>query len=284
MSTQKPLRKAIFPVAGMGTRFLPATKSVPKEMLTVVDRPVIDYAVREAVEAGCDTLIFITGRSKQAIANYFDRNPELEAELEAKQKKEALEIVRNIIPSHVNCIYIRQAEPLGLGHAVHCGAPLVHPEEHVAILLPDDLIDGYQKGCLQQMNEVYQRTGHSVIALEQVSWDDVHQYGVVKPKDEHVMPLELEGIVEKPKREDAPSNWTVVGRYILSGKIMQLLEKTPRGAGGEIQLTDGISELLKTDAILGMPFSGKRFDCGSKAGFLEANLHFGLGLLKRGGS
>ena len=284
MSTTKPLRKAIFPVAGMGTRFLPATKSVPKEMLTVVDRPVIDYAVREAVEAGCDTLIFITGRSKQAIANYFDRNPELEAELEAKQKKEALEIVRNIIPSHVNCIYIRQAEPLGLGHAVHCGAPLVHPEEHVAILLPDDLIDGYQKGCLQQMNEVYQRTGHSVIALEQVSWDDVHQYGVVKPKDEHVMPLELEGIVEKPKREDAPSNWTVVGRYILSGKIMQLLEKTQRGAGGEIQLTDGISELLKTDAILGMPFSGKRFDCGSKAGFLEANLHFGLGLLKRGGS
>ena len=283
MSTQKPLRKAIFPVAGMGTRFLPATKSVPKEMLTVVDRPVIDYAVREAVEAGCDTLIFITGRSKQAIANYFDRNPELEAELEAKQKKEALEIVRNIIPSHVNCIYIRQAEPLGLGHAVYCGAPLVHPEEHVAILLPDDLIDGHQKGCLQQMNEVYQRTGHSVIALEQVSWDDVHQYGVVKPKDEHVMPLELEGIVEKPKREDAPSNWTVVGRYILSGKIMQLLEKTQRGAGGEIQLTDGISELLKTDAILGMPFSGKRFDCGSKAGFLEANLHFGLGLLKRGG-
>ena len=283
MSTTKPLRKAIFPVAGMGTRFLPATKSVPKEMLTVVDRPVIDYAVREAVEAGRDTLIFITGRSKQAIANYFDRNPELEAELEAKQKKEALEIVRNIIPSHVNCIYIRQAEPLGLGHAVHCGAPFVHPEEHVAILLPDDLIDGYQKGCLQQMNEVYQRTGHSVIALEQVSWDDVHQYGVVKPKDEHVMPLELEGIVEKPKREDAPSNWTVVGRYILSGKIMQLLEKTQRGAGGEIQLTDGISELLKTDAILGMPFSGKRFDCGSKAGFLEANLHFGLGLLKRGG-
>ena len=283
MSTQKPLRKAIFPVAGMGTCFLPATKSVPKEMLTVVDRPVIDYAVREAVEAGCDTLIFITGRSKQAIANYFDRNPELEAELEAKQKKEALEIVRNIIPSHVNCIYIRQAEPLGLGHAVHCGAPLVHPEEHVAILLPDDLIDGYQKGCLQQMNEVYQRTGHSVIALEQVSWDDVHQYGVVKPKDEHVMPLELEGIVEKPKREDAPSNWTVVGRYILSGKIMQLLEKTPRGAGGEIQLTDGISELLKSETILGMPFSGKRFDCGSKAGFLEANLHFGLGLLKRGG-
>ena len=138
----KPLRKAIFPVAGMGTRFLPATKSVPKEMLTVVDRPVIDYAVREAVEAGCDTLIFITGRSKQAIANYFDRSPELEKELEEKNKTEALEIVRNIIPSHVNCIYIRQAEPLGLGHAVHCGSPLVHPDEYFAVLLPDDLIDG----------------------------------------------------------------------------------------------------------------------------------------------
>ena len=283
MSMVKPLRKAIFPVAGMGTRFLPATKSVPKEMLTVVDRPVIDYAVREAVEAGCDTLIFITGRSKQAIANYFDRNPELEAELEAKQKKEALEIVRNIIPSHVNCIYIRQAEPLGLGHAVYCGAPLVHLEEHFAVLLPDDLIDGHQRGCLQQMNEVYQRTGNSVIALEQVAWDDVHQYGVVKPKNEQIMPLELEAIVEKPKREDAPSNWTVVGRYILSGQIMKLLETTPRGAGGEIQLTDGISELLKSETILGMPFSGKRFDCGSKAGFLEANLHFGLGLLRRGG-
>ncbi len=279
----KPLRKAIFPVAGMGTRFLPATKSVPKEMLTVVDRPVIDYAVREAVEAGCDTLIFITGRSKQAIANYFDRSPELENELEEKNKLEALEIVRNIIPSHVNCIYIRQSEPLGLGHAVHCGAPLIHPDEYFAVLLPDDLIDGHQNGALKQMNEVHERTGNSVIALEQVSWDEVHQYGVIVPKDDKQIPLELAGIVEKPKREDAPSNWTVVGRYILHGKIMQLLENIPRGAGGEIQLTDGISELLKSETILGLPFSGRRFDCGSKAGFLEANLHFGLDLLKRGG-
>lgn len=278
----KPLRKAIFPVAGLGTRFLPATKSVPKEMLTVVDRPVIDYAVREAVEAGCDTLIFVTGRSKQAIANYFDRSPELENELAEKNKLAALEIVRNIIPSHVNCIYIRQSEPLGLGHAVHCGAPLIQPDEHFAVLLPDDLIDGHQKGALQQLNEVHMRTGHSVIALEQVSWDDVHQYGVVAPKNELQVPLELAGIVEKPKREDAPSNWTVVGRYILDGKIMKLLENTQRGAGGEIQLTDGISALLATETVLGVPFSGKRFDCGSKSGFLEANLHFGLGLLKRG--
>ena len=167
-------------------------------------------------------------------------------------------------------------------HAVHCGAPLISPDEHFAILLPDDLIDGHQKGCLQQMNEVYQRTGNSVIALEQVAWENVHQYGVVKPKNDHTMPLEIEGVVEKPKREDAPSNWTVVGRYILSGKIMGLLENTPRGAGGEVQLTDGISALLQSEDILGMPFSGKRFDCGSKAGFLEANLHFGLDILRRG--
>lgn len=201
----KPLRKAIFPVAGMGTRFLPATKSVPKEMLTVVIRPVIDYAVREAVEAGCDTFDFHLGRSKQAIANYFDRSPELEKRVEEKTKRSrSKEIVRNIIPSHVNCIYIRQAEPLGLGHAVHCGSPLVHPDEYFAVLLPDDLIDGYQKGALQQMNEVHERTGSSVIALEQVSWDEVSQYGVVAPKNEHQIPIELAGIVEKPKRERCP--------------------------------------------------------------------------------
>lgn len=282
-TTVKPLRKAIFPVAGLGTRFLPATKSVPKEMLTVVDRPIIDYAVREAVEAGCDTLIFVTGRAKQAIANYFDRSPELEAELEAKGKIEALEIVKNIVPSHVNCIYIRQSEPLGLGHAVYCGAPLIQPDEHFAVLLPDDLIDGHQKGALQQMNEVYQRTGNNVIALEQVAWEEVSSYGVIAPKNDNQVPIELAGIVEKPKREDAPSNWTVVGRYILSGAVMKKLETVQRGAGGEIQLTDAIDALLADETVLGVPFSGKRFDCGSKAGFLEANLHFGLSLLQRGG-
>lgn len=278
------MRKAIFPVAGLGTRFLPATKSVPKEMLTVVDRPVIDYAVREAIEAGCDTLIFVTGRSKQAIANYFDRNPELESELEAKNKTEALEIVRNIVPSHVNCIYIRQSEPLGLGHAVHCGEPLIRPDEHFAVILPDDLIDGHTTGCMQQMMNVYKRTQSSVIALEQVEWDSVHQYGVVsfEQATEENGPMVLSGIVEKPKREDAPSNWTVVGRYILHGKIMQLLKDTPRGAGGEIQLTDAISMLLASEKVVGMPFIGERFDCGNKAGFLEANMHFGLNMLKKG--
>ena len=273
------MRKAIFPVAGLGTRFLPATKSVPKEMLTVVDRPVIDYAVREAIEAGCDTLVFVTGRAKRAIADYFDRNPELENELEAKNKQAALEIVRNIIPSHVNCVYVRQSEPLGLGHAVHCGAPLIHPDEYFAVLLPDDLIDGHQHGCLKQLMDVHTRENCSVVALERVSWDDVHNYGVIQPKYNDRTPIELSGIVEKPKREDAPSNWTVVGRYILSGKIMSLLETTARGTGGEIQLTDGIAELLKTEKIMGVPFSGKRFDCGNKKGFLEANMHFGLSML-----
>jgi UTP--glucose-1-phosphate uridylyltransferase len=275
------MRKAIFPVAGLGTRFLPATKSVPKEMLTVVDRPVIDYAVREAIEAGCDTLIFVTGRAKRAIADYFDRNPELENELEAKNKQEALEIVRNIIPSHVSCVYVRQSEPLGLGHAVHCGAPLIHPDEYFAVLLPDDLIDGHPHGCLKQLMDVHYREQSSVLALEQVSWDDVQNYGVIKPQDGNRTPFEIVGIVEKPNKEDAPSNWTVVGRYILNGKIMSLLETTARGAGGEIQLTDGIAELLKTEKVMGMPFSGKRFDCGNKRGFLEANMHFGLGLLNK---
>lgn len=276
------VRKAIFPVAGLGTRFLPATKSVPKEMLTVVDRPIIDYAVREAVEAGIDTLIFITSRSKQAISNYFDRNPELEAELEAKGKNEALEIVRNVIPPHVNCVYINQPQPLGLGHAVHCAARLIHPDEHFAVLLPDDLIDGRGKGCLTQMLEVHEKTGGSVIALEQVAWENVHQYGVIKPKGGDTRVVELESIVEKPKREDAPSNLSVVGRYILSGKIMDILGNVQSGVGGEIQLTDGISQLLESDPIYGLPFTGKRFDCGSKAGFLEANLHFGLNIIRRG--
>lgn len=274
------IQKAIFPVAGMGTRFLPATKAVPKEMLTVVDRPVIDYAVREAIEAGCETLIFITGRSKRAIADYFDRNPELERELEDKQKLEALEIVRNIIPSHVQCIYVRQSEPLGLGHAVHCAAPLIQPDEFFAVVLPDDLIDGYTHGALKQMAMAHEREKASVLALEQVKWDDVEKYGVVRPVNENHRPMEIAGIIEKPSRADAPSNWTVVGRYILHGSIMKMLENTPRGSGGEWQLTDGIAELLTQQRVLGVPFSGKRFDCGNKVGFLEANLHFGIRFLR----
>ena len=275
------IQKAIFPVAGMGTRFLPATKAIPKEMLTVVDRPIIDYAVREAVEAGCETLIFVTGRTKNAIADYFDRNPDLENELEAKQKIEALEIVRNIIPSHVQCIYVRQSEALGLGHAVHCAAPLITPDEHFAVLLPDDLIDGYPVGALKQLIQAHEREQCSVLALEQVAWSEVDKYGVIKPASAETMPIQTESIVEKPSRDVAPSNWSVVGRYVLSGKIMGLLKDVQRGTGGEIQLTDGISQLLETERMVGVPLSGKRFDCGNKIGFLEANLHFGLRFLNR---
>lgn len=275
------IQKAVFPVAGLGTRFLPATKAVPKEMLTVVDRPIIDYAVREAVEAGCETLIFVTGRTKNSIADYFDRNPELENELEAKQKIEALEIVRNIIPSHVQCVYVRQSEALGLGHAVHCASTLITPDEYFAVVLPDDLIDGYPVGALKQLIQAQARENCSVLALEQVAWTEVEKYGVVKPLNDETTPVIIQGIVEKPSRELAPSNWSVVGRYVLSGKIMAHLANVKRGTGGEIQLTDGIAALLETEKMIGVPFSGKRFDCGNKIGFLEANLHFGLRYLNK---
>lgn len=275
------IKKAVFPVAGLGTRFLPATKAIPKEMLTVVDRPIIDYAVREAVEAGCETLIFVTGRTKNAIADYFDKNPELENELEAKQKLEALEIVRNIIPSHVKCVYVRQSEPLGLGHAVHCASPLITPDEYFAVLLPDDLIAGHPDGALKQLFQAHYRERCSVLALEQVAWSEVEKYGVIKPSNDETTPILIDSIVEKPQRDVAPSNWSVVGRYVLSGRIMGLLEQVQRGAGGEIQLTDGIASLLETEKMIGLPLSGKRFDCGNKVGFLEANLHFGLRYLNK---
>jgi UTP--glucose-1-phosphate uridylyltransferase len=275
------VQKAIFPVAGLGTRFLPATKAIPKEMLTVVDRPIIDYAVREAIEAGCETLIFVTGRTKNAIADYFDRNPELENELAAKQKEEALEIVRNIIPSHVQCVYVRQSEALGLGHAVNCANALISPNEYFAVLLPDDLIDGYPVGALEQLMAVHKREDCGVLALEQVAWPEVEKYGVIKPENDETTPIVITGIVEKPKQEVAPSNWSVVGRYILNGKIMGLLPHIARGTGGEIQLTDAIALLLETEKMIGVPLSGKRFDCGSRVGFLEANVHFGLRYLNR---
>lgn len=272
----KPLRKAIFPVAGLGTRFLPATKSIPKEMLTVVDRPIIHYAVEEAIEAGCEVMIFVTGRTKRAIADYFDRSPDLEAELEAKGKTEALEIVRNIIPPHVKCIFVRQAQPLGLGHAVLCAAELIGTDEPFAVLLPDDLIDGAPKGALAQLAEIHRRTGKAVLAVEEVPTSQVHNYGIVKPKDASASPLELDGLVEKPKPEDAPSNWSVVGRYILTPDVMEALKTQTPGAGGEIQLTDAIARCLPSGKFLGHAFNGQRFDCGNKRGFLGANMHFGL--------
>jgi UTP--glucose-1-phosphate uridylyltransferase len=270
------LKKAIFPVAGMGTRFLPATKSIPKEMLPIVDRPIIQYAVDEAIDAGCDTLIFVTGRSKRAVEDYFDRAPELEAELEAKGKLEALEAVRNIIPAHVKVLFVRQPAPLGLGHAVLCAAPLIQPDEFFAVLLPDDLIDGYPMPVLTQMLPVAEATGGSVVAVEQVPKQDVSKYGVIDPESEQGTTIKVRGIVEKPAVDVAPSTYAVVGRYILHPNIMKLLESQTPGAGGEIQLTDAIAREIGQHGLSGYRFGGKRFDCGNKQGFLTANVHFGL--------
>ncbi len=270
------LKKAVFPVAGLGTRFLPATKSIPKEMLPIVDRPIIQYAVDEAIEAGCDTLIFVTGRSKRAVEDYFDRAPELEAELESKGKHEALELVRNIIPSHVKVLFVRQSAPLGLGHAVLCAAPMIGPDEHFAVLLPDDLIDGHPEGVLRQMMPLAESTGGSVVAIEQVPRADVSKYGIVKPEDEKGPCMRIGAIVEKPTAEEAPSTYAVVGRYILHPGIMQTLVDLPPGSGGEIQLTDALARQIESPGLHGYRFGGKRFDCGSKQGFLTANIYFGL--------
>lgn len=269
----KRLRKAIFPVAGLGSRFLPATKSIPKEMLTVVDRPLIQYAVDEAIEAGIDILIFVISRTKNAISDYFDRNPTLEAELELKGKTAALEIIKNIIPSHVKCFFVFQSQPLGLGHAVLCAADLIG-DEPFAVLLADDLIDGTPIGALAQMAEIYEDTGASVLAVEEVPRSEIHNYGVIKPFDPNIYPLEVTQIVEKPNAEDAPSNWSVIGRYILKPCVMEALKTQKAGVGGEIQLTDAIAKCLLDTKFLAHSFNGKRFDCGNKRGFFEANVHY----------
>ena len=274
MSEKKVVKKAIFPVAGLGTRFLPATKSIPKEMLTIVDRPIIDYAVQEAIEAGCETLIFITGRHKRSIEDYFDKDRELEAELKAKNKLEALARVQGIIPAHVNCVYIRQPEPLGLGHAILQARPLIGDDEPFAVLLPDDLIDGKSCGVMSQMVEGFNSHPGNILAVEQVDWAQVHQYGVVAPKSTDGRLMPLGGIVEKPARADAPSNWTVVGRYVLMPSVMDELTRSTPGAGGEIQLTDAIARSMANTPTFGFAFHGQRFDCGNKKGFLAANNHF----------
>ena len=271
----KKIRKAVFPVAGMGTRFLPATKASPKEMLPVVDKPLIQYAVEEAVEAGIDQMIFITGRSKRAIADHFDKAYELEHELAAKQKTKLLEIVHNIVPDYVSCIYLRQAEALGLGHAVNCALPVVG-DEPFAIILADDLIDGENKSCLSQMVDVYEYQGRSVLGVERVPQEDTNKYGVVKATNLDKNVYKIEEIVEKPDPDKAPSNLAVVGRYILTPKIFDLLKKTGKGAGGEIQLTDAIAALLGQEQVLAYEFNGKRYDCGSKLGYLQATVEYGL--------
>ncbi len=269
------LRKAVFPVAGMGTRFLPATKANPKEMLTVVDKPLIQYAAEEAVSAGITELIFVTGRNKRSIADHFDKAYELEAELERKNKKEMLDMVRSILPKGVSCIYLRQAEALGLGHAVSCARPAVG-DEPFAVLLADDLIMGNGKTCLQEMVEAYEYHGCSVLGAQQVPMEETQKYGVVDAEKAGERLWNVSGMVEKPAPEDAPSNISVVGRYILTPRIFDLLETIPHGAGGEIQLTDAIAELLKKERVLAYEFTGKRYDCGDKLGYLQANVEYAL--------
>lgn len=272
MAYQK-IRKAVFPVAGMGTRFLPATKASPKEMLPIVDKPLIQYAVEEAVEAGCTEIIFVTGRSKRSIEDHFDKAYELETELALRQKEKLLAHVQNILPSNITCLYIRQAEALGLGHAVLCAQAAVG-NEPFAVILADDLIDA-PKGALAQMIDSYNQTGSSVLGVETVAPDQTGSYGIVEITDWQQY-QRIQSIVEKPKPEEAPSNLAVVGRYILTPRIFELLQNTPRGAGGEIQLTDGIAKLLEYEPVLAHAFDGVRYDCGSKIGYLEATLAFGL--------
>ena len=269
------LRKAVFPVAGLGTRFLPATKASPKEMLPVVDKPLIQYAVQEAISAGAQELVFITGRSKNSIMDHFDKAYELETELAQKNKDDLLGIVQDVLPPGVTCIFIRQAQALGLGHAVLCAQPAVGDEDF-AVLLADDLIDGGRKPCLSQMQAVYHEYGASVVAVERVPQEEVSSYGIVEVQPIRAGLGEIRRIVEKPRREEAPSNLAVVGRYILTPRIFRLLEKTPRGTGGEIQLTDAISALIQEQTVLACEFEGVRYDCGSKLGYLKANVEYAL--------
>jgi UTP--glucose-1-phosphate uridylyltransferase len=273
----KPLTKAVFPVAGMGTRFLPATKASPKEMLTVVDKPLIQYAVEEAYEAGIREMIFVTGRSKRAIEDHFDMAYELETELEAAGKHALLDIVRSVQPADMQCVYVRQSRALGLGHAVLCAEHLVG-DEPFAVLLADDLMRGKAggPGVLKQMAEVFARTQSSVLAVQDVPIEHVHRYGVVAGTDIGNRLVDIQQMVEKPKAEVAPSRTTVAGRYILTPAVFERIRAGGRGVQGEIQLTDGIAGLLATEKVLAYAYEGKRFDCGSKVGFLQASVELAL--------
>jgi UTP--glucose-1-phosphate uridylyltransferase len=268
------IRTAVFPVAGRGTRFLPATKASPKEMLPIVDKPLIQYAVEEALAAGATKLVFITGSSKRAIEDHFDVDFELESTLEQSGKHDLLQLVRNIVPEGVACIYIRQGVPLGLGHAVLCARPAVGNEPFY-VHLADDLIHS-EEPCLKQMLDHYDRYGTSVLGVETVPRDQTGSYGIVAVEEKADGLMSVTRIIEKPKPEDAPSNLAVVGRYVLTPAIFNELETTGRGAGGEIQLTDGIAALLKKEAVAVLPFAGTRYDCGSKIGYLRATVEYAL--------
>lgn len=266
------VRAAVFPVAGRGTRFLPATKASPKEMLPIVDKPLIQYAVEEAIAAGATKLVFVTGASKRAIEDHFDSDPELERALTESGKDELLESIRNIVPGGVSCIYIRQGEPLGLGHAVLCARPAVGHEPFF-VHLADDLIAA-EPGCLKQMADEFAAHGGSIVAVEAVPPQNTSSYGIVSVDETEND--RVTGIVEKPAPEDAPSNSAVVGRYLLAPEIFDKLESIGAGAGGEIQLTDGIAALLEEQPVYAYSFSGTRYDCGNKLGYLQATVAYGL--------
>lgn len=268
------ITKAVFPVAGLGSRFLPATKASPKEMMPIVDKPLIQYAVEEAVAAGITDMVFITGRNKRAIEDHFDTAYEIEAELSARGKSELLRAVQEVIPKHVNCIYIRQSETLGLGHAVLCAQPVVQ-NEPFAVILADDLIAG-DISVIEQMADVCQRYQCSVLGVEDVPPSQTGNYGIVSSSNVEQNVEQVHAIVEKPSPSDAPSTLAVVGRYVLTPRIFHHLAKLQAGAGGEIQLTDGISSLLKEEKVLAYRFNGTRYDCGSKLGYLKATVAFGL--------
>jgi UTP--glucose-1-phosphate uridylyltransferase len=269
------ISECIFPVAGLGTRFLPATKANPKEMLPIVDKPLIQYATEEAQQAGIESLIFVTGRNKRSIPDHFDKAYELEAELLQAGKHKLLKLAQDVIMPNVNCIYLRQSEALGLGHAIHCAKPVAR-EHAFAVSLADDLIFSEGRGVLQQMIELFEHEQCSILAVQEVPKDETHKYGIVEVEDAEARHSRVLSIVEKPASDKAPSNLAVVGRYILTSGIFAEIESTGRGAGGEIQLTDAISRLMKKEKVLAYRFTGTRYDCGSKLGYLQATVEYAL--------
>lgn len=275
MITKGSIRTAVFPVAGLGTRFLPATKAIPKEMLPVVDKPLIQYAVEEALEAGIDRLVFVTNPSKRAIADHFDRAHELHGKLAAQEKSHLLEQLAGVIPDHASCIYVTQAEALGLGHAILCAASAVG-DEPFAILLPDDMILNPERGALRQMLDVHEETGASVIGVETVPAELTDRYGIVEVEAGPGGWQRIRSIVEKPAPREAPSTLAVVGRYILAPQIFEQLRNVGAGAGGEIQLTDGIAAMLGGHHVIAYPFAGTRYDCGSREGYLKAMIDYAI--------
>lgn len=272
MMTHKPVRKAVFPVAGLGTRFLPATKAIPKEMLPIVDSPLIQYAVNEAREAGIEQMIFVTGRGKSVIEDHFDIAFELEHTMTSRGRD--VSVLANTRLNPGNCVYVRQQEPLGLGHAIWCARDIIG-DEPFAIFLPDEFMHG-SPGCMKQMVDAYHQIGGNVISVLEVPRNDVSSYGVIAPGTAHGAVTEVLGLVEKPKVEDAPSNLIVSGRYILQPEVMRILEGQEKGAGGEIQLTDAMAQMIGRQPFNAVTFNGKRYDCGSKVGYIEANLALAL--------